>query len=760
MKFDFQSLKPKIQAEFDEVVSGYPGDTSEIRARMRNCKGDALDKKLAVIEAAAELCPVHVFGYFPFAMEIDAGYRRDAAYMGVGAYVRQECGVDFTPLNELRRELAEHQLGQFNDYYDSCHRMVDYDLLLSRGYKGVYEDCERLNMVITDHENETDQKKRRYREAVMRVCLAAKRIGERIRSLAAEELARVDDNLQKLAPDCDETRSAYLIARHNLERIAVSANTPWEPPKTMFDALNSMLCCILWTSVLDGMSMNTLGWVDRLIYPFYRRDIESGLLNEDEAVYLLRCFLYKTDAHSAFSPERMGFDSGVTVMIGGCYPDGRPLYNHITDMIIDAYLDNNFINPKLNARASDDSDPAYIHRLAELILSGNNNIIVENDDHIIPMFVRMSVDITDARRYIGGGCQEVVTPNHMHHRAFVYLNLPKVLLDTLELTADEIELTDDEIELTAGTAQNVSVYKYGRFERDSFDVLYESFLLNLRSYIRTLAESFHPYERLHSSISPEPLLSALVGDCVERGLDVTEGGARYNHNTLSFVGFGTLCDSLLALRSAYRDGRVDELLAAMRSNFDGCDKLRAELLHGSDRFGHSTDADEFARELADKLANVSRGIYTSAGVEWHTSLFAYYLFKNLGEVTRATPDGRLKGEPFSRGMNMASLGELTQMALSLAKICGAEFDDVGVFDLTLPLSHGDEYVDAVAKYITACVKLNIPVLQPSAVDREKLIEERSHKGTHPEIVVRVCGYSAVFGLLSASMQDEIIGRAE
>ena len=157
---------------------------------------------------------------------------------------------------------------------------------------------------------------------------------------------------------------------------------------------------------------------------------------------------------------------------------------------------------------------------------------------------------------------------------------------------------------------------------------------------------------------------------------------------------------------------------------------------------------------------MSRGIYTSAGVEWRTSLFAYYLFKNLGEVTGATPDGRLKGEPFSRGMNMASLGELTRMALSLAKICGAEFDDVGVFDLTLPLSHGDEYVDAVAKYITACVKLNIPVLQPSAVDREKLIEERSHKGTHPEIVVRVCGYSAVFGLLSESMQDEIIGRVE
>ena len=342
-----------------------------------------------------------------------------------------------------------------------------------------------------------------------------------------------------------------------------------------------------------------------------------------------------------------------------------------------------------------------------------------------------------------------------------------MLLDTLELTDNNNEPAsaarnpeDDKSSRTANTARDIGVYKYGRFERDSFDRLYESFLLNLRSYIRTLAESFHPYERLHSAISPEPLLSALVGDCVERGLDVTEGGARYNHNTLSFVGFGTLCDSLLALRRAYSDGRVGELISAIRSNFDGCDKLRAELLHSGDRFGHSTDADEFARELADRLANVSRGIYTSAGVEWRTSLFAYYLFKNLGEVTGATPDGRLKGEPFSRGMNMASLGELTRMALSLANICGAEFDDVGVFDLTLPLSHGDEYVDAVAKYITACVKLNIPVLQPSAVDREKLIEERSHKGTHPEIVVRVCGYSAVFGLLSASMQDEIIGRAE
>ena len=156
---------------------------------------------------------------------------------------------------------------------------------------------------------------------------------------------------------------------------------------------------------------------------------------------------------------------------------------------------------------------------------------------------------------------------------------------------------------------------------------------------------------------------------------------------------------------------------------------------------------------------MSRGIYNGQGIEWHTSLFTYYFF-HTWRNTPATPDGRRQGEDLSRQMNMARLPELTTAAESLAAITEAEFDDVGMLDIAIPFGEGDRYLAVMADYIKTCIDLKIPVLQPNVVDKKLLVEERDHKGTHPDLVVRICGYSALFGVLSRDMQDEVINRTE
>jgi formate C-acetyltransferase len=251
-------------------------------------------------------------------------------------------------------------------------------------------------------------------------------------------------------------------------------------------------------------------------------------------------------------------------------------------------------------------------------------------------------------------------------------------------------------------------------------------------------------------------------DCVARGQDNTEGGARYYHKTLSLVGFGTLCDSLLRLREAYADGSVDALLAATERSFEDAALLRRRLQEATDRFGHSDAADAFAAALAEDLAGVSRGIRTAKGVEWCTSLFTYHLFRSFGERCGATPDGRLAGEPLSRQMNMAALPAPTAAALSLSKLSDADFHDVGILDLTMPLQsfNEEETRKTLAGFLRTCLELRIPVLQPNVVDRKTLLEERAQKGTHPDLVVRVCGYSAYYGQLPPKMQDEILARTE
>lgn len=717
-------MKPVIQREFDDILDLYPTDLNHIREKVP-FGGDAYARKRAILENAAELCPVHIFPHYPFAFEMDMGESRQVCYVGLGNLCRERSGVDFSPLQDFFRRVSACNLGNMGNYTDPLHRTMDHEKLLAKGFSGVYDDCVRLN------ETETDPEKRAYRELVMDCCLAVKKIGLRLREKAREMLDDAEDE----------------DVKYNLTRIAESTNTPWEAPVTMFDALNAILCTTLYISGLDGIEVNAYGQVDRDIEPFYRRDLEAGRITKEEAYFLIQCFLYKTDLHCHFNDERKNYDNGVSVMIGGCDTAGNPVYNEITDMILDAYTENKLINPKLNARASAQSPRAYIERLAALMRTGNNNLIVENDDYIIPMFERMGLSSEDARTYVGNGCQEVICRNQLHSRAFLYLNMPEVLLDTL--SGDTM------------SEDKRYFYRWGRFETDTFEGLYRSYLANLRSYIRTIAEAFAPYEKIDSEIYPEPMHSAFTADCIESGRDISEGGARYNHKTLSFVGFGTLCDSLLRLKDAYERGETARLKKAVRDNFENCEGYRLALQNASDRFGHSDAGNEFARTLAHDLAEVSRGIRNGCGIEWRTSLFTYYIFRWQGCSTGATPDGRKAGETFSRQMNMASIPELTTAAQSMAFLTDADFNDVGMFDIALPVTVTDseEAHRALTDYIRTCILLKLPVLQTNVADVKTMLEEREIKGTHPDLVVRVCGYSAVFGQLSRDMQDEIIARA-
>lgn len=726
MNFQFQQMKPVIQQEFDKILDRYPTDLQWIADQIP-VGGDAYERKLMIVELAAAHCPVHLFPHYPFAFEIDVGQVREVCYVGIGNECLRKSGVDFSPIEQFRRLADEWNLGPFNHYTDFIHRTLDHDQLLARGFRGVYETCVHLNR------RETDPKKRRYRELVMGCCKSVEKIGLRLRQLARDML-----------PD-----AADEDARYNLNRIIHSVNTPWEAPVTLFDALNTILCTTLFISGLDGVEMNAYGALDRLMEPFYQRDLAAGRITEEEAYFLIQCFLHKTDLHCHFNDERKTYDNGVSVAIGGCDPDGKAVYNAMTDLIIRAYTDNKLINPKLNPRASDQSPRAYIEKLAALILTGNNNVIVQNDDYIIPMFQKMGLKVEDARTYIGNGCQEVICRHQIHSRAFVYINMAQILLDTLQY--DEKNLPD----------ALRRIYGQGKFCKDTYTDLHASFLANLRSYIQEIAHTFAPFERRHHFINPEPMLSCFTDDCITNGRDLADGGARYNHKTLSLVGFGTICDSLLSLRQADQEGTMEDLISAVLTNFANAERLRLRLQRSSDRFGHSREADAFARKLTHDLAHVSQGITNAHGIEWGTSLFTYYQFAPMGKRTGATPDGRPAGEPLSRQMNMARIPSLTAAALSMAALTEAEFHDVGMFDIALPYTASNALNNhqALTDYIRTCISLKIPVLQPNVADVKTMQEERDHQGTHPDLVVRVCGYSAVFGGLPADTQDEIIRRA-
>lgn len=99
---------------------------------------------------------------------------------------------------------------------------------------------------------------------------------------------------------------------------------------------------------------------------------------------------------------------------------------------------------------------------------------------------------------------------------------------------------------------------------------------------------------------------------------------------------------------------------------------------------------------------------------------------------------------------------MTAAALAASAGCSAPFTDTAILDLALQM--GNLPVDSLVSYIKACMKLKIPSLQLNVVKKEQLLEEQAHPGTHPNLIVRICGFSARFGSLPKNVQDEVISR--
>ncbi|MGI6335893.1 MAG: pyruvate formate lyase family protein [Eubacteriales bacterium] len=704
---DFTANRAALYQEMDAVYRTYPTDTAALREKydVQSARLSPYGRKLLLYRIAIRNCPVHIFPHCPFYYEMDVGKNRNAWMGGFCNYVRETSDVDMTDFHARMKDRNMRNLTMGGSFADFDHRVPGYDNLLRGGLRGLCKEAERLNVT------EPDADRRMYRETLIETAHLLRELACRY----ADEAAR-------------QASGHTGEVRDNLMRIADAARRiPWEKPATFYEAM----CAILFTresmNALEGVGISSYGHLDRMLYPYFVRDLAEGRITREEAYSLLCFMLSLTDGRFEYIPGAH-IETSTTVMIGGQDADGTPVYNELTDMIIDAFAEHRFVNPKLNARVCMGSPDAYLEKLAQLLLTGSNVLAIENDEVNIRYLQNAGVSERDARLYVGCGCQELTVQNTAYHsRAFLYVNLVQILLDTLT-----------------------------KHPHAAFDELYAAYFTALRDFLGELIADCTPFDAVHVQVNAEPFVSLLLSDCIGRGKDVTEGGARYRFKTFTLVGFGTLADSLLALRE-YPDRTA--LLEGMRRDYAEMEPLRRSL-ENLPKYG-DPDVRPFIRTLAHDLSHAADGWTAPGDVPWGTSIFTYWAYGSFGNRTSATPDGRHAGIPFTRGGGPSDVALARFGVTAGAQACGdtcADFTDTSVYDFTLPYSPGTVDPDTLAAYIRACIGLNVPVLQCMTVDKEQLIEERDHPGTHPELVVRVCGYSARFGLLRRPVQDEVISR--
>jgi len=739
----FLNEREQFEHELDLHYAAYPSDLSHVEDELdeqsaRHPEWLPYRRKAMVYEVLASRCPIKLFRHFPFYFELDVGKpRTDLGAGGIGAWMkRQDLGRKLMEQGQAWLQVCgQRGLSVGWPVLDDNHHALGHDNVFRYGLDGLIAKAEqRLETARTE-------KERAFLESVVIGCRSQIAISERFAAEAERMLA--DEHV----PD----------VRRRLERIAkTAAEVPARPPATFFEALNTILFMREVTQSLEGNGISVFAHLDRILWPYYTNDLDAGRLTRDEAEDLLSFFLAFSDVRFGMRRQRDHNGTNTTVMIGGCDARGNLIFNDLTRMVVELYGDLRLVDPKLNARISSQHPRDYYRLLADLTGSGSNSLCIFNDDVIIEANRKMGKALEDCRLYVGGGCQENVLENtEINSRATIYLNLLHVLLMGFSPEGWRF--------LTERDGVRIRTYH----DAQPFERFYETFLENLKAVTEAHIAQRNATEALGAQFNPCPLHSATLDDCVENAEDMMEGGARYSYGSVALTGIGTLIDSLFAVREVvFRQKRISlrQLGDVMRSNFEGEEAFRQYLVHRVSKFGRQDEAIRaFSAEAFADLARVTSGQPNTRGGVYEASLFAFRSFVHFGHQTGATPDGRRAGEHLSAGMSpsVLSLGEkcsIGQVLSALEPLDLSVYPVVAVLDLKLPLGTNGSGPEVIVPVIERFVRSGGSVVQINTVDPSILLAAREHPDRHPDLVVRVSGYSAYFSTLSEAVQTEIIDR--
>jgi len=723
---DIDTLKQRIVAEFDGYYADFDPYTAPLLAKMDELAAETAGessyaRKTAMHEMMARECPVHLFRETPFFFEISSGrgrYTWGGLQSPVGSYFHDRTANEWLNVYaaETESDRRNGYLHAWNNPVGFDHHCPGYDKILELGINGIIRQAEEML------ESCSDEKKRDFYRCVIRSNRALLHLAGRF----AEEANRLADAAS------DEAEAAHY------RKIAdAAAWVPANPPRTLYEGLCAVLFYRECVGSVEGIGFSTFGQLDRMLYPLYRADVDAGRTTPDEVLTLFCGLLLYTEVR--FDAARGYHETSTTIELGGCDRDGTVVYNELTALILDAVMNVRSINTKINCRISKAHPQEYLEKIANIQLSGIPTLMMHNDDVLVPARVNCGQEAADARMYVGGGCHEIVLQGtEVCTRADTWISLPRILLGTLE----RLDGCPD------------------------YETLYREFSSDVRRYYTRITERKNEQERKWSMYDPLPLYSSSLTGCLEKGLDLTEGGAKYNSTALSLLGTATLIDSLYALKAIVFEEKAvsyGDFRKIIAENFEGNEILRRQILEKLPKHGTgNAELDAFSAAVLHDLSGIA-GQTNGRGGKYLPAFYPHDIYTPLGALTGATPDGRPAGKPLSRGVSPSEFVQ-TESPLdlihSLKAIDFTKFADSFCAELTLPpMDNTAENAAILTSVIRAFLDAEGSSLQFNLIDKAALLDARIHPDDHKNLFVRVCGYSAVFVYLSPSTQNEILERA-
>ena len=681
-----------------------------------------------------------------------------------------------------------------NYFYNGVgHVTVKYEEVLAIGYKGIIDKAQaELDRCQVGDGNYV--KKSHFLKAVILSCQAVIEYAERYAELASQMAAECTDPVRK---------QELLQISQNCSRVPANGAT------SFYEACQSFWFVQQLLQVESSGHSISPGRFDQYMYPYYKADLDKGIITRESAQELLDCIWVKLNdlnkVRDAASAEGFaGYSLFQNLIVGGQDKDGNDVTNDLSVMCILASMHVHLPMPSLSIRVWNGSPHELLIKAAELTRTGIGLPAYYNDEVIIPALLNRGLTLADAREYNIIGCvepQKAGKTDGWHDAAFFNMCRPLELVFSNGMDKGEL------VGIQTGDVTKMT----------TFEEFYDAYKKQMEYCISLLVNADNAIDVAHAERVPLPFESCMVDDCISRGISVQEGGAIYNFTGPQGFGIANMADSLYAIRKlVYEDKKVsmEEYKEALAWNYDkGLDEqsvkdisemilkgmqdggmnvtedtakavfttvmrlkpteeqLRrfTEIHHMIDevpKYGNAIDdVDYFARDVAYTYTRPMQKYHNPRGGQYQAGLYPVSANVPLGGQTGATPDGRYAHTPVADGVSPSAGKDVkgpTAAATSVSRLDHFIVSNGTLFNQKFHPSAlaGREGLEKFVSLIQTFFDQKGMHMQFNVVDRETLLDAQKHPEKYSHLVVRVAGYSALFTTLSRSLQDDIIRRTE
>jgi len=593
-------------------------------------------------------------------------------------------------------------------------------------------------------------------------------------------------------------KNEYLEITERLDWLAENA------PRTFQDALQ--LVWIFHVAVLneDAISGLSPGRLGQVLYPFWKRDMDKGLLTRDKTIELLECMRMKFTELDCFAS--MGVVGGVlsgntfnNLCLGGLNKEGESAANELEMLILEASMTCDTPQPTLSLLWDEKLPEEFLLKGIECTKIGtgypawiNNRVAME---FILNNFRDEGMRIEEARAWSIGGCLETSAGSWMplgldgktHYIpggsapatsvGVHFISLPKILEAVL----------NDGLDKRTGRR----VYPSHGLKLETYEEIWKTFKEYFSLTVKVLTLTNNIQHDIWGKISPSVINSMLKPDCLETGKHISQKGSRYNRTfNVEVCGGVNLVNSMASIRkNIFEENNftLGDLKDAIDANYGYTSALESgsysltdqkqtaeykdwlkihSLCLNAPKYGNDDKyVDEIFKEWQEwfsKMCENYRSLYDKPLYSCQISVSTH---GPMGAVTLASPDGRLCGTTFADGSVSAYPGSDKNGPYAL-------FSSATCYDHSLSQNsqlnmkihpsvvNGREGTLKFLEMIRAYLRKGAFHAQFNVVDSRMLRDAQNNPDNYRGLMVRVAGFTQYWVELGKQIQDEVIARTE